>query len=267
MPSDQGAWVYKLESVSFLRDERPVLKDVSFEVREGEKVVVLGVNGAGKTTLLKVLNGLIFPTGGKVFFRGRELTERSLKDQSFKKIFRSSVSLMFQDVDAMFFNATVFDEIAFSLRQLGLREEDVRERVKRIANILNLEDILHRAPYDLSGGEKKRTAFACCIVHEPEVLLLDEPTSSLDPEGVATVVELLADYGGTVITATHNLSLAFELGDRFVVLSKEHELLFDGRINSLRECVDILKEAGLVHRHKHRHGRVIHEHLHLHDWD
>jgi len=267
MPSGQEDLMYRLENVIFHIKARCVLDSISFNIKKGEKVVILGVNGAGKTTLLRIMDGLIFPSAGKVIFENRELTEKSLKDKEFKRYFRSKVSLMFQDVDAMFFNPTVYDDIAFSLRQRKVPEGEVRERVAQLTEVLSIGDILDRAPYDLSGGEKKKVAFACCVIHNPDVLLLDEPTAFLDPDSVAVIVEFLQDYPGTVITATHNLSIALELGERFLILSKEHKLVFDGSIKSVSECVDVLREAGLVHRHRHRHGGLLHEHLHLHDWD
>src|SRR5512133_277451 len=137
---------------------RPVLSDVSFSVRPGERVVLLGVNGCGKTTLLKALDGLVAPTRGELRYGGRVLDERALEDATFRRRFRGEVALLFQNVDAMLFNPSVADEIAFGPRQLGVA--DVDARVARWADAFDVAGFAERAPFELSGGEKKRVALA-----------------------------------------------------------------------------------------------------------
>lgn len=253
MALNQDGFIYRVENLTV--KER--LKDISFNIQEGERVVLLGVNGSGKTTLLKVMAGLILDYQGRVFFEGSDLKE-ILKDKKRRAYFRCSLSIMLQDVSAMFFNPTVYDEIAFSLRQIGLPEREVEEKVLYIADRLNIRNLLDIEPYNLSGGEKKKVALACCLVHDPKVILLDEPTAHLDPEGVGIMVDLLWELKATTIVATHNLSLAKELGDRFLLLSKDHRLVYDGELNG--ELKEVLKEAGFLHRHR---GKD----FHLHDWD
>jgi cobalt/nickel transport system ATP-binding protein len=245
--------------------KRPVLDRVSFSVQPGERVVLLGVNGSGKTTLLRILDGLIPPTAGSVLYQGRELTPRQLKDRDFHRAFRSEVVLLFQNPDAMIFNPTVYDEIAFGLRQLDLPDCDAR--VRQWAEKLGLTPYLERAPFRLSSGEKQKVSLAALLALEPKVLLLDEPTASLDPRTTGWLVDLLQDLELTTIVTTHNLSLGSELGERALVLAEDHSLIYDGDFAPLLEDSAKLREANLVHTHRHRHAGVEHLHSHTHDWD
>jgi cobalt/nickel transport system ATP-binding protein len=257
--------VFELEKVSVELGGRPVLRDLSFAITEGERVVLLGTNGCGKSTLLKLLDGLIFPSAGMVRFGGRPLDRKSLEEAAFRRRFRSEVGLLFQNVDAMLFNSTVADEIAFGPRQLGLPE--IEARVARWAEALGATAFLARPPFELSGGEKKRVAAAALLCLEPKVLLLDEVTASLDPASTAQLVELLAKLEQTtVLTATHNLSLAEELGTRALLLAPGRPgLLFDGPVAKLLSDERLLVESGLAHRHLHWHQGETHAHFHLHD--
>lgn len=244
---------------------RPVVTDVTFSVARGERVVLLGVNGCGKTTLLKALDGLVAPAAGEVRYDGTLLDARALDDAAFRRRFRGEVALLFQNVDAMLFNSTVADEIAFGPRQLGLGDVDVR--VARWARTFDVERLLERPPFELSGGEKKRVALAALLAVEPRVLLLDEPTANLDPATAARVVDLLmALQGVTVLASTHNLSIAEELGDRAVLMAPGRAgMCFDGPTGALVRDEHLLVESGLAHRHGHRHGTTRHVHYHVHD--
>lgn len=255
----------ELENVGIAFGERPVLDGVSMQVDDGEHLVIVGVNGCGKTTLLRLLDGLVFPAEGRVRYAGDPLDARALDDPQFRRRFRREVGLVFQNVDAMLFNPTVADEIAFGPRQLGL--DDIDDRVHSVADTLGLTPLFARSPFELSGGEKKRVAVAAVLAVEPRVLLLDEVTAHLDPAWTAVLVELLAGRPGlTVIAATHNLSMAEELGERAILLSRErHRPIFDGPPARLLADEGLLIESGLVHRHVHRHGRAAHTHYHLHD--
>jgi cobalt/nickel transport system ATP-binding protein len=245
--------------------EREVLREVSLEVAEGERVVLLGVNGCGKTTLLKALDGLLFPDRGEVRFRGTPLTGGALGEATFRRRFRSEVGLVFQNVDAMLFHPTVADEIAFGPRQLGLA--GVEGRVARWAAALGVEGLLARPPFELSGGEKKRVALAAVLAVEPRLLLLDEVTAGMDPAWSARLLDLLDGLPGlAVVSATHNLSVAGELGDRAVLLRPDGAgVAFDGPPAALLADEALLVAAGLAHRHVHRHGARAHAHWHVHD--
>jgi cobalt/nickel transport system ATP-binding protein len=244
---------------------RTVIGGVSFTVEPGERLVLLGVNGCGKTTLLKALDGLITPSAGRISYAGQPLTPRRLEEAAFRRRFRGEVALLFQNVDAMLFNPTVADELAFGPRQLGLG--DVEGRVARWARQFDVEPLLDRPPFELSGGEKKRVALAALMAVDPRVLLLDEPTASLDPASGARLVDFLEGLEGvTVIAATHNLTVAEELGDRAVLLARDRPgVLYDGPTGALVEDQQLLVESGLAHRHAHRHGGAGHRHFHVHD--
>lgn len=256
----------ELDGVTFLgADQRPVLQDLSLGLAAGEKVVLLGVNGSGKTTLLKVLNGLIFPARGHYRFRGEAVDAARLRDRAFSRRFRRQVALLFQSPDTMLFNPTVRDEIAFSPRQLGAG--DVEGRVDRWAGRLGVGHLLDRPPYGLSGGEKQKVCLAALLALEPELLLLDEPTANLDPRSTGLLVDLLQELPCTTLVATHNLSLAAELGDRTLVLGEDHTLVYDGPLAPFLDDRDRLLAANLVHTHRHRHGTLDHRHYHVHDWE
>lgn len=241
------------------------LEALDLDLVEGEKVVLLGSNGSGKSTLLKILNGLVAPTVGTYRYRGEEITPRRLKDRALNRRFRSEVALLFQNPDAMLFNPTVFDEIAFGPRQLGL--PDVAERVGHWAGAVGVAAHLDKPPFALSGGEKQKVCLAALLALEPRVLLLDEPASALDPRSTGWLVDFLAGLRVTVVTTTHNLSLAPELGGRALVLGEDHRLIHDGPIEPLLGNLDLLKAANLVHVHRHHHGELEHRHWHVHDWE
>ena len=257
--------VYELDGVSAEVAGRAVRRGVRFSVSAGERVVLLGVNGCGKTTLLKLLDGLAFPARGSVRYSGTPLDAAALDDASFRRRFRGEVALLFQNVDAMLFNPTVADEIAFGPRQLGL--PDVDARVARWAETFGVTPFLSRPPFELSGGEKKRVALAAVLAIDPRVLLLDEATANLDPATSARLVDFLAGLDGvTTLVATHNLSMAEELGNRAILLAPDGGgVLYDGSPHALLHDERLLAESGLAHRHAHRHGGKAHAHFHLHD--
>lgn len=254
----------ELERLGHDFNGRAVLDNISFSIAPGEKVVLLGVNGSGKSTLLKILNGLIFPVRGCWRYKGREITSRAMKAKDFSRTFRREAVLLFQSPEAMIFNPTVFDEIAFGPRQLGL--EDVDDRVRHWAGLVGVEQFLHRPPFDLSGGEKQKVCLAALLVLEPELLLLDEPTANLDPRSTGWLVDFLQELEVTTLVTTHNLSLGSELGERTLVLSEEHRLIYDGKIDELLADREKLIEANLVHSHRHRHEGMEHRHYHVHQW-
>jgi cobalt/nickel transport system ATP-binding protein len=255
----------ELKGVSYCYPEsEPVLKDVSVSIGEREKVVLLGANGCGKTTLLQLLNGLHFAQAGSYCYRGEAVTKQRLRDKTWSRRFRKEVVLLFQHPEAMLFNPTVYDEIAFGLRQLGVPELDAR--VRHWAARLGVESHLDRPPFRLSGGEKERVCLAALLALEPQLLLLDEPTANLDPRTTGWLIDFLQDLEVTAVATTHNLSLAGELGSRILVLSEAHELIFDGCIEALLADEAKLRAANLVHRHRHRHGSAAHRHFHTHDW-
>jgi len=175
---------------------------------------------------------------------------------------------VFQDADAQLFNPTVWDEVAFAPRQLGLPEEEVRTRVTDTLNLLGIAHLAERAPFRLSGGEKRKVAIACVLSMNPEVLLMDEPIAGLDPRMQSWLVHtlnLLHSAGKTLLIATHNLHLLPEVADRVLILSEEHTLLADMPIQEALNNMQTLITAGLLHEHLHAHGDTVHSHLHGHE--
>jgi cobalt/nickel transport system ATP-binding protein len=257
--------IFEVDSLAADLNGRPVLRDLNFKIETGERIVLLGVNGCGKTTLLKMLNGLLEPTAGQIRYGGEALTAKTLGRPDFRRRFRSEVGLLFQNVDAMLFNPTVADEIAFGPRQLGAANVDAA--VDAQAAAFKLTDLLGRPPFELSGGEKKRVAMAAILAMNPRVLLLDEPTASLDPAWSGRLVDHLQHLTDvTVLTSTHNLTVAEELGGRALLLAPGRAgLLFDGPTAELLANEQLLIESGLAHRHVHRHHGAEHAHYHLHD--
>lgn len=255
----------ELTGITHHYDGCVALADISLRVNPGEKVVLLGSNGSGKSTLLKILAGLITPTQGQYRYKGELINPSRLKDRARNRRFRHEVALLFQNPDAMLFNPTVYDEIAFGPRQLGLT--DVDARVRHWAAVMGLADRLQRLPFSLSGGEKQKLALAALLAVEPELLLLDEPAAALDPRSTGWLIDFLAELPVTLITTTHNLSLAPELGSRALVLGEDHRLIHDGPIEPFLADAEKLRAANLVHSHRHRHGALEHRHDHVHDWD
>jgi cobalt/nickel transport system ATP-binding protein len=253
---------FEADALGFAYGPVAALKDLSLHVRPGERIALLGANGSGKSTLLRLLDGLQFAQHGALRFRGTPLTEALLADDGFALDFRRRVGLVFQNPDVQLFNPTVFDEVAFGPLQMGWEREEQLERVHRTLQWIGAEHLKDRAPYRLSGGEKKRVAIASVVVLDPEVLLLDEPTSMLDPRSQSHVIELLEDWSGdnkTIVTATHQLEMLEEIADRAVVL-REGAIAADGTPAEILSDAALLESANLIHQHRHRHGGLTHRH-------
>lgn len=234
----------------------PVLSGISLSIKEGEGLVILGANGSGKSTLLKMLCGLIHPEEGQILAFGKELTEDALRDPKFLQDFRQKVGFVFQNSDAQLFSATVRDELAFAPLQAGLSKETVEERIADIAQLVGIGNLLDRAPYKLSGGEKKKVALACVLTVNPEVLFLDEPTNGLDPRTQFWLVEFLQALqaaGKTVIMATHDLSIVEELAQRVIIFREDHTIAADGAPLQVLSNRQLLLEVNLIHERSHFH--------------
>jgi len=253
-------------SYSFL-GRFPALCDVSFEIHRGERVVILGANGSGKSSLLHLLDGLVFSQKGAIRFMDYELNENLLKDEDFNMFFRKKVGLVFQNSDIQLFSSTVWDEIAFGPLHLNLHNDEVKTRVKEISELLGLEKLWDRPPYQLSGGEKKKVAIASTLAVNPDVLLLDEPTNGLDPRSQAELVGFLEELhkiGKTIITATHDLNIAEIVSDRAIVLNESHKIEAEGMTKDILEDTSLLIGVNLIHEHIHCHDGKVHMHPHGH---
>ncbi len=232
------SWIFEAKGLKYsYPDGTPALRGVDLRVREGECTVVIGPNGAGKSTLLLVLSGLV-KAEGSLLYRGR--TFQGLKDPK-----RFEIGILFQDPDSQLFSISVFEDVAFGPRQMGLSEREVVERVKEALSVVGLEGFEERSPHHLSFGERKRVALAAVLSMKPRVLLLDEPTSNLDPGGRRKFVELVkALEGVTKVIATHDLELAFELAERVIILF-EGRVVKEGGVREVLFDSDLLSNYGL----------------------
>jgi cobalt/nickel transport system ATP-binding protein len=257
--------VFELEDVRYVYNRRQLALDgITLTIREGEHVALLGANGSGKSTLLKLMDGLFTPSAGKMRLFGEEV-ENVSQDSDEAHRFHREVGLVFQDPDIQLFSPTVGDDVAFGPLQLGLPLPQVRRRVE---DALSQMDILHlrdRAPFELSGGEKKRAAIASVLSLEPSVLLFDEPTASLDPRTKWVLVNLiqeLGEQGKTTVIATHELEIVPLVAERVIVIGEDRKVLADGTPARILEDEALLIEANLIHEHLHRHASVTHAHPH-----
>ena len=173
----------KLENVCFAYKNEVALRNLNVEIKGGESIALIGANGSGKSTLLKLLNGIISPSKGKYIFNGDEVTEKKLENSSYSKKFHQKIGFIFQNSDSQLFCSSVYEEIAFGPRQMGMNEKDVAKRVEDCLKLLSIEKLKDRAPYNLSGGEKKKVAMASVLSLNPDVLVLDEPMIAIDPKG------------------------------------------------------------------------------------
>jgi cobalt/nickel transport system ATP-binding protein len=257
--------VFHLRGVRYVYGQRQVALDgIDLDIRPGERVVLLGANGSGKSTLLKLLDGIVSPTSGTMTALGRDIAAVAGGMDAFA--FHREVGLVFQDPDIQLFSATVFDDVAFGPLQLGLTQDAVKERVDEALAAMEIEHLADRAPFELSGGEKKRAAIASVLSLRPDVVLLDEPTASLDPRTkwvLVTLIRKLGDQGRTLVTATHELDIVPIIAERVVVIGEERRILADGTPESILADRDLLVRANLIHEHLHEQGKTIHVHPHV----
>ena len=204
--------------------EHAAIRDLSLSVERGEFIGLIGHTGSGKSTLIQHLNGLLKPTSGKILYNGEDIW----KDAKFTRQIRYHVGLVFQYPEYQLFEETVFRDIAFGPKNMGLSEAESRARVRRAAGFVGISEAeLEKSPFDLSGGQKRRVAIAGVIAMEPEVLILDEPTAGLDPAGRESILQNIRDYqkaqNATVIMVSHSMEEIASNVTRLVVMN-------DGRI-------------------------------------
>jgi cobalt/nickel transport system ATP-binding protein len=259
-----GEPVFRLRGVRYVYAGRQTALDgVDLEVRPGERLALLGANGSGKSTLLKLLDGIIGPSDGEMRALGRDVAAVAAGEDAFR--FHREVGLVFQDPDIQLFSATVFDDVAFGPLQLGLAHDEVKARVDEALAEMDIAHLADRAPFELSGGEKKRAAIASVLSLRPDVVLLDEPTASLDPRTKWVLVNLIArlgEAGRTLVTATHDLDIVPLIAERVVVLGEDRRVLADGTPEEILDDRRLLLRANLIHEHLHGHGAVRHAHPH-----
>ena len=195
-------------------DEKMALKGVDLDIRQGERIAVMGSNGAGKSTFFLNINGVLQSEHGEIFYRGQKMTKKTMNG------LRKNVGIVFQDADSQIIASTVQSEVSFGPMNLKLSRNDVRDRVDEALSYMNLTDFRHRPPHYLSGGEKKRVSIADIIAMHPEIIIFDEPTAALDPvnaDMLEEVLEKMAQEGKTIMISTHDVDFAYRWAERVVV--------------------------------------------------
>ena len=242
----------KLENVNYKYplEEKNTLQNINIEIKKGEFWAVIGKNGSGKTTLCNILRRFVpdFYKGeltGKITLEGKEL-----KDYSQKEIVQK-IGFVFQNPFTQISGVknTVFEEIAYGLENLGIERETIISEVEKILKLLEIEKLRDKNPYNLSGGQKQRVALASIIAMNPDILVIDEPTSQLDPKGtedIFKIINLMANEGKTIILVEHKLELIAEYAENILVLD-EGEIILSGKANEvLNNKILLEKEIGMT---------------------
>ena len=243
---------FKIENVNYKYplEEKQALKNINIEIKKGEFWAIIGKNGSGKTTFCNMLRRFV-PDFYKGELTGKvTLEDKELKDYSQKELVQK-IGFVFQNPFTQISGVkdTVFEEIAYGLENLGLDKEEIISRVEKILKLLEIEKLRERNPYDLSGGQKQRVALASIIAMDPDILVIDEPTSQLDPKGtedIFKIINLMANEGKTIILVEHKLELIAEYAENILVLD-EGEIILSGKAEEvLNNKILLEKEIGMT---------------------
>ena len=208
--------------------EKGAVNNLNIEINEGEFLGIIGHTGSGKSTLVQMLNGLITPTGGKVLLRGKDINENK---KELRKV-RFQVGMVFQYPEYQLFEETVYKDISFGPINMGIKGDELNKRVMDSARFTGLKkSLLNKSPFELSGGEKRRAAIAGVIAMDPDVLILDEPTAGLDPQGRDMLLNQISLYHkerkNTVILVSHSMEDIARVADRILVMNKGNAEILD----------------------------------------
>lgn len=227
--------------------ETVALKGINLKVNRGEFIGIIGHTGCGKTTLLQLLNGLIEPTKGQIFIENIDIHKNKKK----LKEIRKKIGLSFQYPENQFFEENIFKEIAFGPKNMGVAEEQLVQSVKKSLQMVDMDyrSFKDRSPFGLSGGEMRRVAIASILAIDPEVIILDEPTASLDPQScsklLSVIVDLYQKYHKTIIMVSHNMEIMAKLARRIIVMEKGEIIMDDTPRNIFQKSIDRLEDIGL----------------------
>ena len=228
-----------LEDISYTYpDGRTALKNIGLRINEGETVGIVGANGAGKSTLLMVMTGLLAPSSGSVWVDGEKYNKDNLK------VLRKKLGFIMQNPDDQLFMTSVYEDVAFGPRNLGFPEKEVEARVKEALSQTGISELASRPPYRLSEGEKRAAAIAAVLSMEPEILFMDEPTSTLDPRARRRMIRLFGELHHTRILTSHDMDLVFELCSRTIII-KDGTILADGKTRELLSDRALMDRAAL----------------------
>jgi len=243
--------------------EMEVLKNINLDIDKGEFIGLIGHTGCGKTTLIQHFNGLLTPTSGKIYVEGVDLNKKGVN----LKLVRQKIGLVFQYPENQLFEETIYQEVAFGPKKLGLSEEKIKKRVREALKMVDLDYNLYaeRSPFSLSGGEMRRVALASILSIRPKMLILDEPTANLDPQGrdniLSEIKKIHYNFGMGVVLVSHNMEKVAETVNRLVVMHRG-EIIMDGAprdifekhanelievglgLPQVTECMHKLKEKG-----------------------
>ncbi|MHC1717150.1 MAG: energy-coupling factor ABC transporter ATP-binding protein [Acidaminococcaceae bacterium] len=219
-------------------DGHEALQDISFTIFHGESVGIIGANGAGKSTILMLLMGILSPDSGEVLVGDVHLTKKTLP------MIRQRLGMVFQNPDDQLFMTNVYDDVAFGPRNYKLDEEEVRIKVMNALELVGISDLKDRAPFRLSGGEKRAASIACVLSMQPDVLIMDEPTSALDPKARRRVISFLNSFAHTKIITSHDLDLVQETCQRVIVV-KNGRIAADGTTSEILTDRELLDGCGL----------------------
>jgi cobalt/nickel transport system ATP-binding protein len=219
-------------------DGHKAVNGVSFSIFHGESVGIIGANGAGKSTLLMLLMGVLFPSQGEVLVGDVHVTKKTLP------FIRQRLGMVFQDPDDQLFMTTVYDDVAFGPRNYKLAENEVEKRVVQALDMVGILHLQDRAPFKLSGGEKRAAAIASVLSMQPDILVMDEPTAGLDPKSRRRVMGLLKSFDHTRIITSHDLDMVFDLCERTIVI-KEGEIAAQGLTSEILANAELMDACGL----------------------
>lgn len=228
-----------LDHLTFSYDgNREVLSDISFHLKAGETVGLIGANGAGKSTLLKILTGLLTDYKGQAKLDGMDINKKNLA------AVREKTGYVFQDSESQLFLSTVYEDVAFGPRNYGYSEEEVQKKVMSALQQVHIEELKDRPIYRMSGGQKKLAAIATILSMEPEVILFDEPSVGLDPKNRRNLINIINRIGGLKIIASHDLDMIFDTCDKTILIEKG-KLIYEGETAKILTDQRLLEESGL----------------------